>query len=239
MGLKEYRAKRDFSRTSEPSGKPKPESAKSRQPIFVIQKHAARRLHYDFRLEMEGVLKSWAVPKGLPMRRGDKRLAVHVEDHPLGYADFEGIIPPGNYGAGTVMVWDTGTYQLVGGSPAEALASGKLHLALDGQKLKGEWTLVRLRRRDGEDKEHWLVLKSGADARPVSAKLEDSSVLTQRTMEEIALDQSVQWKSNRVSRKAAAIESPFRPSPASRSRSSRLRSSASRTAREVVRERAE
>src|SRR4051812_15865269 len=108
MGLKQYKAKRDFGRTSEPAGEVR--KTRAREPFFVVQKHDATRLHYDFRLEMEGVLKSWAVPKGFPMTRGDRRLAVQVDDHPISYANFEGTIPEGNYGAGTVMVWDTGTF---------------------------------------------------------------------------------------------------------------------------------
>src|SRR5437868_13654462 len=130
MGLKEYKAKRDFSRTREPAGKVKARPAK--QLAFVVQKHAATRLHYDFRLEMDGVLKSWAVPKGFPTTKGDRRLAVQVEDHPIDYGGFEGTIPEGNYGAGTVMLWDKGTYIVSGGNPAEALKEGKLHLTLKG-----------------------------------------------------------------------------------------------------------
>src|SRR3954471_7666242 len=141
MSLKEYKAKRDFHRTQEPSGK----IAKSAPtaPLFVVQKHDATRLHYDFRLEMEGVLKSWAVPKGFPTRKGDRRLAVQVEDHPFDYAKFEGTIPEGSYGGGTVMVWDIGTYQVSGPDPLKAWQEGKLHLTLKGKKLKGEWTIVR------------------------------------------------------------------------------------------------
>src|SRR2546423_7667087 len=158
MGLKEYKAKRNFTRTREPAGKvgARPEK---KAALFVVQKHAATRLHYDFRLEMEGVLKSWAVPKGFPTRRGDRRLAVEVEDHPLDYADFEGTIPEGSYGAGTVMLWDNGTYEVSGGDPLEGLRRGKLHFVLHGSKLKGEWTLVRMRRPD-ETKPQWLLLKS-------------------------------------------------------------------------------
>src|SRR5690349_24930763 len=129
MSLKEYQTKRDFRHTGEPAGG-KRSAKKSRAPQFVIQKHDATRLHYDFRLEMEGVLKSWAVPKGFPTTRGDRRLAVQVEDHPIDYAQFEGTIPEGNYGAGTVMVWDIGKYEVSGGDPLQALASGKLHLTL-------------------------------------------------------------------------------------------------------------
>src|SRR5947207_5835246 len=146
MGLKEYKAKRNFSRTREPAGEV--HHGKHTEPIFVVQKHAATRLHYDFRLEMEGVLKSWAVPKGFPTRKGDKRLAVEVEDHPLDYGNFEGTIPEGNYGAGTVMLWDTGTYSVSGDDPLSALNEGKLRLQVRGKKLKGEWTLVRMRRSD-------------------------------------------------------------------------------------------
>src|SRR5438045_857576 len=148
MGLKEYKAKRNFSRTSEPAGKVK--SRAGRELSFVVQKHAARRLHYDFRLEMGGVLKSWAVPKGFPMKKGDRRLAVQVEDHPVDYGDFEGTIPEGSYGAGTVMLWDKGAYEVYGGDPDDALQKGKLHLTLKGKKLKGEWTLVRMRPRGNE-----------------------------------------------------------------------------------------
>jgi len=113
MGLKEYKAKRDFSRTREPSGKSQTGGGQT-SSAFVVQKHAASHLHYDFRLEVEGVLKSWAVPMGFPTTRGERRLAIQVEDHPLEYKHFEGTIPEGNYGAGTVMVWDTGTYEMVG-----------------------------------------------------------------------------------------------------------------------------
>jgi bifunctional non-homologous end joining protein LigD len=145
--------------------------------MFVVQKHAATQLHYDFRLEMEGVLKSWAVPKGFPTQRGDRRLAIEVEDHPIDYGDFEGTIPPGSYGAGTVMVWDTGTYEVFGERPEKALRQGKLHLRLDGKKLKGEWTLVRIQ-RDDSDKAQWLLMKTGSDTTPFSEKVESRSVLT-------------------------------------------------------------
>src|SRR5579863_3008898 len=117
MSLSKYREKRHAERTPEPFGHSVPAARSASGGIFVIQKHAARQLHYDFRLEMEGVLKSWAVPKGVPLRRGEKRLAMHVEDHPLDYARFEGNIPQGNYGAGSVMVWDIGNYEVSGGDP--------------------------------------------------------------------------------------------------------------------------
>ena len=159
MGLAEYKRKRDFKKTAEPAGgKPLPKKVKGASR-FAIQKHAARRLHYDFRLEMEGVLKSWALPKGLPWKRGEKHLAVEVEDHPIEYEDFEGIIPEGQYGGGTVMVWDRGNYRVYGEQPVKSLKEGKLHLVLDGDKAKGEWTLVRIRGRDDE-KNQWLILKT-------------------------------------------------------------------------------
>jgi bifunctional non-homologous end joining protein LigD len=199
MSLKEYQQKRNFKRTAEPKGSAGSEKKRSRQhaPMFVVQKHAATRLHYDFRLEMEGVLKSWAVPKGFPTEKGDRRLAVEVEDHPLNYADFEGTIPEGNYGAGTVMVWDTGTYEVLDGDPLQALEKGKLHLRLSGHKLNGEWTLVRMRSSQDTEKPQWLVLKSGTEMKALSERAENSSVLTHRSMKQIASDTSSQWKSNR------------------------------------------
>jgi bifunctional non-homologous end joining protein LigD len=216
MGLKEYKAKRNFSRTKEPAGD-KPRAQKHRDPLFVIQKHDATRLHYDFRLEMEGVLKSWAVPKGLPMRRGDRRLAVQVEDHPLDYGDFEGTIPEGNYGAGTVMVWDIGSYSTLGGDPLAALKSGKIHFTLKGKKLKGDWALVRMRQRD-ENKPQWLILKSGTDLPELSAQKENQSALTKRTLDQIASKNSRQWQSNRAtssSRRLSTlrINKPAAPRP--------------------------
>ena len=196
MGLAEYKRKRDFKRTVEPAGgKPLPQKVKGASR-FVIQKHAARRLHYDFRLEMEGVLKSWALPKGLPWKRGEKHLAVEVEDHPIEYEDFEGIIPEGQYGGGTVMVWDRGNYRVYGEQPVKSLKEGKLHLVLDGEKAKGEWTLVRIRGRD-DAKNQWLILKTGDDAKPISKKIEDRSVKTGRTMEQIAKARDAEWESGR------------------------------------------
>lgn len=202
MGLREYKRKRDFSTTSEPKGgKPKPKTVRGASR-FVIQKHDARRLHYDFRLEMEGVLKSWAVPKGLPWKQGEKHLAVEVEDHPVDYAEFEGVIPEGQYGGGTVMLWDRGKYFVYGEQPLKSLRDGKLHLVLEGEKAKGEWTLVRIRGRDGE-KNQWLILKTRADAKPVSKRLEDQSVKTGRTMKQIAQDRDAEWESNREEKDAS------------------------------------
>ena len=194
MGLNEYKRKRDFARTAEPSGekkaRPKRVAGASR---FVIQKHEASRLHYDFRLEMEGVLKSWAVPKGLPWIRGEKHLAVEVEDHPIDYEDFEGVIPEGNYGGGTVMVWDRGSYYVHGEKPLEALKEGRIHLLLEGEKVQGDWTLIRTRSERG--KNQWLLLKSDANLKPVSKKLDDQSVKTGRTMKQIANDRDAEWQS--------------------------------------------
>jgi bifunctional non-homologous end joining protein LigD len=193
--LKAYEAKRDFTKTKEPApGKSKKRGKKT--PMFVIQKHAARRLHYDFRLEMDGVLRSWAVPNGLPTELNDKRLAVHVEDHPMNYAKFEGIIPSGNYGAGTVMVWDIGTYTTMEEDPIKAYYEGKLHVYLQGEKLKGEWILVKTKMREG-DKDHWLLLKKGERIKPIGVKKDDQSVLTGRSMKKIASDKDAQWISNR------------------------------------------
>src|SRR5437868_1473138 len=196
MALKKYKAKRDFSRTAEPKGgKPLPKQVRG-ACRFVIQKHAASRLHYDFRLQIEGVLKSWALPKGLPWQQGEKHLAVEVEDHPIEYESFEGVIPEGQYGGGTVMIWDRGNYYIYGEEPMRSLQEGKLHLVLEGKKAKGERTLVRIRGREGE-KNQWLILKTGADAKPISKKLEDHSVKTGRTMRQIAEARDAEWESGR------------------------------------------
>src|SRR5437762_13565374 len=202
MALTEYKRKRDFKKTNEPSGKPVPKKIKGASR-FVIQKHAARRLHYDFRLQMEGVLKSWALPKGLPWKRGEKHLAVEGEDHPMEYEDFEGVIPEGQYGGGTVMVWDRRNYHVYGEQPVKSLQEGKLQLVLDGEKAKGEWTRVRIRGRDNE-KNQWLILKTGADAKAPSKKLEDQSVKSGRPMKQIAEAHDAEWESNREDKDASA-----------------------------------
>ena len=137
--LARYNAKRDFERTAEPAGTLEPGHGNR----FIVQKHDATRLHWDFRLEMDGVLKSWAVTRGPSLDPNEKRLAVRTEDHPLSYADFEGTIPQGEYGGGTVMLWDTGTWSPVKGKSAKDLAKGHLHFALNGQRMKGEWLLIR------------------------------------------------------------------------------------------------
>jgi bifunctional non-homologous end joining protein LigD len=183
--LAAYRKKRDLRKSGEPAGG---QPRTSWVPTFVIQKHDATRLHYDFRLEADGVLKSWAVPKGLPTRVGEKALAIEVEDHPLDYGSFEGTIPEGNYGAGTVMLWDRGVYALEGGDFRKAHRAGKIHVALAGAKSRGEWTLVRLPRTEKESKTNWLVIRnhsSGQLAKGRNAP-RDKSVLTGRTLEQIA-----------------------------------------------------
>ena len=199
MRLKEYKAKRDFRRTAEPVGGRAPR-AKDHSLSFVVQKHAASHLHYDFRLEMDGVLKSWAVPKGVPVKRGDRRLAVEVEDHPLEYGSFEGTIAEGNYGAGTVMLWDCGTYRVFGDDPLKALEQGKIHFSLNGKKLKGEWTLVRMRHAEGA-KPQWLLLKTGEDLPELHASADDRSVSSGRSMSQIAgAKVAREWQSNRQTR---------------------------------------
>ncbi|MDB6136350.1 MAG: hypothetical protein JWM59_4593 [Verrucomicrobiales bacterium] len=196
--LREYESKRDHARTPEPEAETTPPDRIAGRGAhrFVIQKHEASHTHYDFRLEMEGVLRSWAVPKGPPAELRQTRLAMHVEDHPLAYENFEGTIPKGNYGAGTVMVWDRGTYEDQTGDPAGAFHAGKLHLTLTGKKLNGEWILVK-DRRDGEGN-RWLLIKAGESMAPLSAKQDDTSVISGRSMRRIAVDGDAQWESGGV-----------------------------------------
>jgi bifunctional non-homologous end joining protein LigD len=210
MPLEEYKRKRKFEQTPEPP--PKLEQKMGHR--FVVQKHDATRLHYDFRLEMEGVLKSWAVPKGPSLDPADKRLAMQVEDHPVSYFDFEGTIPEDNYGAGTVMVWDVGTWKplspvpvdgkYVPGTEAEAaemLAKGDLKFRLDGKKLKGDFALVKMKgRRPGSKGNEWLLIKKHDDHEIESFDIDayDGSVLTNRNLDEIAGDAgSSEWTSSR------------------------------------------
>ena len=183
--LARYNAKRDFSRTAEPAGTLAPGNGNS----FMVQKHDATRLHWDFRLELDGVLKSWAVTRGPSPDPDEKRLAVRTEDHPLSYATFEGTIPKGEYGGGTVMLWDRGTWSPIAGKSARDLDKGHLHFVLDGERMKGEWLLIRLRPRGKEKSENWLLRKiddahAGGTDTLVEAAL--TSVATGRTMQEIA-----------------------------------------------------
>ena len=200
--LARYKAKRDFARTPEPAG------VQDRSPggnLFIVQKHDATRLHWDFRLEVEGVLKSWAVTRGPSLDPDDKRLAVRTEDHPLSYARFEGTIPKGEYGGGTVMLWDQGTWEPVAGKSARDLEQGHLHFRLHGERMKGEWLLVRMHPRPGEKRENWLLRKIDDAAAASGETLVDrglTSVLTGRTMAQIAADkggaQSLQGKSGKA-----------------------------------------
>ncbi|HEY6464695.1 MAG TPA: non-homologous end-joining DNA ligase, partial [Candidatus Acidoferrales bacterium] len=194
--LQTYREKRDFSRTPEPGPIVPARSADHKERRFVIQKHAASHLHYDFRLEMQGVLKSWAVPKGPPLAPDERRLAMQTEDHPLDYLNFEGIIPQGEYGGGTVMVWDIGTYELIDGN----YFKGHLKFYLHGKKLKGEWVLSRSRDEAGRPK--WFFMKAGAKPVRISKAATDRSALSGRTMEQIARSPEREWHSNRPARAA-------------------------------------
>src|SRR5580700_2188793 len=211
MALEEYKRKRKFEQTPEPP--PKLESKTGHR--FVVQKHDATRLHYDFRLEMEGVLKSWAVPKGPSLDPADKRLAMHVEDHPVSYYDFEGTIPKGNYGGGTVMVWDAGTWEPLSPEPvngeyvrgtekeaADMLAKGDLKFRLKGKRLKGDFALVHIKGRSGSKGNEWLLIKKKDDQVVPGFDIDEdaynTSILTGRTMAQIAGDEgSAQWKSSR------------------------------------------
>jgi bifunctional non-homologous end joining protein LigD len=196
MALEQYNKKRRFNETPEPEGK----LERAEQHRFVVQKHRASHLHYDFRLEMDGVLKSWAVPKGPSLNPGDKRLAMQVEDHPVSYFHFEGRIPEGNYGAGTVMVWDTGTWEPLGDEHA-MLNKGDLKFQLNGEKLKGEFVLANMRsRRPGSKGTEWLLIKKKDEAMKPGFNIDklDYSVLTKRSLSEIAGDEgSAEWESNR------------------------------------------
>jgi bifunctional non-homologous end joining protein LigD len=209
MALEEYRKKRDFRKTPEPSGTARGKKAARAGLSFVIQKHAATRLHYDFRLELDGVLKSWAVPKGPSLDPGEKRLAVHVEDHPVDYGGFEGIIPKGQYGGGTVLLWDRGTWEPLAEDktsadrdPAASYARGHLKFRLHGEKLHGTWALVKMGGRRNEGEDNWLLIKErDEEARPGSGDAivveRPESVATGQSLEEIARDPARVWQSDR------------------------------------------
>lgn len=188
--LSEYAAKRNFSRTAEPGPSAPQRSRQGSRRRFVIQKHAASHLHYDFRLEMNDVLKSWAVPKNLSLKEAETRTGFETEDHPVDYLEFEGIIPEGEYGGGTVMVWDIGTYEVVDGN----YWKGALTVFLSGRKLKGEWTVTRAPAEEG--KPRWFIRKTNGDAKAIAKKREATSAITKRTMEQIAGDRSAVWNSN-------------------------------------------
>lgn len=200
--LAEYKRKRDFTKTAEPEGKATRRRS-TRGLKFVIQKHAASHLHFDFRLELDGVMKSWAVPKGPSYDPTVRRLAMEVEDHPIEYNTFEGTIPKGEYGGGTVMLWDRGTYESEDGGGPDALRDGyergDLKIVMHGKRMKGGWVLVRMRRDEG-GRAQWLLIKhrdeyANADYDVVEEAV--TSVASGRTMEEIASRKGRVWRSNR------------------------------------------
>ena len=212
MGLRQYWKKRDFKQTPEPRGKEVPPQGRLQ---FVIQKHAASRLHYDFRLELDGTLKSWAVPKGPSLDPAQKRLAVHVEDHPLDYASFEGIIPAKQYGGGTVLLWDRGYWEAIGDA-GSSYRRGRLKFVLHGEKLRGIWNLVRMGGRQEAGKENWLLIKE-KDEEARSGKKSDvtqslpASVATGKSIEQIATGKHAVWQSNRPSDKQGRGAKARRP----------------------------
>jgi bifunctional non-homologous end joining protein LigD len=193
--LADYRRKRDFDRTAEPRGGEVTSSETGR--MYCVQKHAARNLHYDFRLELDGVLKSWALPRGPSLDPQQKPLAVEVEEHPIEYGVFEGIIPKGEYGGGTVMLWDRGVWEPIG-DPQEGYRRGDLKFVLHGEKLRGTWVLARMGGRGNESGRNWLLIKKRDDeARPVERYNVQGelprSVLSGRSLEEIAADPDAVW----------------------------------------------
>jgi bifunctional non-homologous end joining protein LigD len=235
--LARYRAKRDFSKTAEPSGSAQVKPSKSLR--FVIQKHAASHLHYDLRLELHGVFKSWAVTKGPSLDPHDKRLAVEVEDHPLDYGDFEGTIPKGQYGGGTVMVWDRGYWDCE--DPEGGFAKGKLDFTLEGEKLRGSWILTRMRQREDEKRTNWLLIKRRDEFAREGKKSrildEHTSVASGRSMDEITAGKGrgpkhfvtaknsrapakAEWKSHRAGARSSGAKKRSRPAAGRTKRSS-------------------
>ena len=219
-GLEAYHAKRNFKATPEPRGRVV--RAKAKALRFVIQRHDATRLHYDFRLELDGVLKSWAVTKVPSLDPATRRLAVEVEDHPLDYGTFEGIIPEGQYGGGTVQLWDEGSWE-PRGDPRKGLAEGHMKFDLDGRRLHGGWALVRMADRDGrlgkKTRHNWLLIKEkdafAQPGEPDSLLAEDTSVKSGRTLDEIAGDpKKLVWNSagKPGAKKAAPAKAPPKPS---------------------------
>ena len=209
--LETYKKKRDFAVTPEPSGK---KTASAKRLRFVVQMHHASRLHYDFRLESDGVLASWAVPKGPTLAPLERRLAMHVEDHPLDYRDFEGNIPAGQYGAGSVIVWDNGTYELAeGDDPAAEIGNGKIKFVMHGKKLKGEFTLVKIKGREGESGDPWLLVKDRDEH--IDPKYDPAdhpeSVKSGKTLDDVARNpRSKVWNSKPKSKHATAPKRPAR-----------------------------
>jgi bifunctional non-homologous end joining protein LigD len=233
MGLREYERKRDFARTSEPRGK---QAAARSGGIFVVQKHDASHLHYDFRLELDGVLKSWAVPKGPDLDPSTKRLAMQVEDHPIEYANVEGIIPQGEYGGGTVLLWDRGTWQPLGDA-RKGYREGHLKFVLRGEKLRGAWMLVR---RGGKhaasDERHWFLFKerdefASSNAKKSITEAKPLSVATHRDLAEIAADADRVWGTNgeNRARKRSSVEKKRAPMKTAKSRKRATSSASNRT----------
>src|SRR3954462_7825519 len=239
--LNKYQKMRDFGGTPEPAGKVKP--VKGKKLIFVIQKHHASHLHYDFRLEMEGVLKSWAVPKGPSYDPATKRLAMMTEDHPYDYAKFEGVIPEGNYGAGNVIIWDQGTWDFIepGDDPVKAVQSGKLTFRMNGKKMFGEWALVRIsgRGRSGDKGNEWLLLKHRdefANDKLDITEYAPRSVVSNKLVDEVSPKKV--WISNRTSTRGTptiasklAAEERATKTTKARAKPSRAASSRSRSSR--------
>jgi len=243
--LAEYRRKRDFEKTAEPAGGTV--AARSKRALhFVIQKHAASHLHFDFRLELDGVMKSWAVPKGPSYDPAVKRLAMEVEDHPIEYNTFEGTIPKGQYGGGTVMLWDRGTYEPEAGGGEDALRDGyergDLKFVMHGKRLRGGWVLVRMRRNES-GRAQWLLIKhrdeTADESYDVTAEA-TTSVVSGRTMEEIAERRGRVWNSNRASdeddepprrRKPTAAKSAARRKPAKTSAKTKAKSTKKKATR--------
>ncbi|MES2903653.1 MAG: DNA ligase D [Pseudomonadota bacterium] len=207
LDIATYNKKRNFSKTAEPKGK----TGRAKGDSFVVQKHEASRLHWDFRLEMDGVLKSWAVPKGPSIDPDDKRLAVRTEDHPLDYGSFEGTIPTGEYGGGTVMLWDRGRWiPEPGKDPRKTILEGHLHFTLEGERMKGEWVMFRLKGRPGEKGENWMLKKvEDKFTGPGETLIEEglTSVTTKRTMAEIAAG-SDEWRSGGATKKVKTRPPP-------------------------------
>lgn len=195
--LRKYQQMRDFGETPEPAGAERPR--RGQRPIFVVQKHAASHLHYDFRLEIDGVLKSWAVPKGPSYDPGTKRLAMMTEDHPYEYAKFEGVIPAGQYGGGNVIIWDHGTWEHIGpeANASNSVKGGQIKFRLDGRKLKGEWALIHLRGRSRKENE-WLLVKhrdEWASEEVDVTEVAPQSVVSGKLVDEVGGGKV--WQSNR------------------------------------------
>jgi bifunctional non-homologous end joining protein LigD len=234
--LKKYQRMRDFSQTKEPSGR---EGARGGGHSFVVQKHAASHLHYDFRLEMDGVLRSWAVAKGPSVDPAVKRLAMQTEDHPLAYGGFEGIIPKGQYGGGTVMLWDRGTWESIG-DEHETYRAGRMKFRLKGDKMNGQWALVRMKPKPNERNPAWLLIKDkdefAVPGAPDALLERDTSVKSGRDMEDIAASTKDVWISDRAKkadealvRKKAAPKTKAKAAPAKKAQKKSLRRSSNRS----------